>query len=133
MPSGCLRWRMASASWPSSGVGAWRYKWSASSGVTRSPARTRAAMASEFSIVEAQLAVEVHQTQFGGVTIERAQPFLFSSAKRVSNIIAQILLDDLLPCRVARNARGGNVRHVDHPLVPRPLQGRHILRIDEAG
>src|SRR3954467_12043233 len=132
MRSGCFRWRIASASSASRGVGASRYNCSASSRVSRAPARTRSAIASQFRIIKAQLAVEGHEAQFSGIPVKRAEPVDLRSAQRIPNIIAQIPLDSVSSHGCVRKARRGNRVDIRHPGIACLPQTRDVLGLDDS-
>src|SRR5215831_467395 len=128
MPSGCLRRRIASASCPRTGVGAWRYSSSASALFTRSPVRTFSTSSVMLCMIKARRAVVGRETYLRGVAIERLESFELLPPKKVPDIIAQVATSHGLAAWVVGTVRCRDLVDVRQALITRVLQGRGVLR-----
>src|SRR5205823_3720746 len=126
--SGCLRARTASARRPSSAVGAWRYRSSASSAPTRSPARTLSASPVTLGMIKAQRSVERREVELRGVLVERPQALELVVAKKVLNIIAQVPPGDRFARRIVRIVGARHIGGMRDARVARTLQRLNLLR-----
>src|SRR3989442_7994798 len=126
--SGCLRARTASARRPSSAVGAWRYRSSASSALTRAPARTLSASPVMLGMIKAQRSVERHEVELRSVFVERPQTLELVVAEEVLNIIAQVPPGDRFARRIVRKVGARHIGGMRDALVPSVLQRLNLLR-----